>query len=255
MRQLDTRRGNPVTGPVYIRGAKPGDTLAIDVLDIKLASSGYLAVIAGVGVLKEGMEDKVKIVGVERNKIMFNPALSIPLHPMIGTIGTARADCEIDANRPGPHGGNMDNIEVCTGSTVYLPVQVKGALLSLGDVHANQGDGELMGSALEIESDVKVRIRLIKGRNWMRPWIENNRVWVTCADGPVLSDAIRTATQDMVSLLTEKIKLNKEEAYMMVSLVGGAYICQACEGKINTTVRVVVPKLQNNISGVVATDE
>jgi amidase len=255
MRLLDTKRGNPVTGPVYIRGAELGDTLAIDVLDIKLASTGYLAVIAGVGVLKSGMKDKVKIVEVRGNKILFNSDYSIPVHPMIGTIGTVWNDHEIEANYPGPNGGNMDNIEVSAGSTIYLPVKIKGALLSLGDVHANQGNGELMGSALEIEAEVKVRIRLIKGHSWERPWIENDHSWITCADAPVLEDAIRIATQDMVFLLGEKMDLNKEDAYMIVSLMGGAYICQACQGSINSTVRIVIPKMKKNVTKGVKTDE
>jgi len=182
MRQLDTKRGNPVTGPVYIRGAEPGDTLAIDILDIKLAPTGYLAIIAGVGVLKTGMQDKVKIVEVGSNEIVFNSSYSVPVHPMIGTIGTVKADCEMEANYPGSHGGNMDNIEVSVGSIIYLPVNIKGALLSLGDVHANQGNGELMGSSLEIEAEVKIRIPLIKERKWDRPWIENEHAWITCAD-------------------------------------------------------------------------
>jgi amidase len=138
----------------------------------------------------------------------------------------------------------MDNIEATIGSRLYVPVFVPGALLSLGDVHANQGDGELMGSTLEIEAEVVVKLDLLKRRRWERPWIETPVAWVTCADAPTLPEAIRLATQDMVNLLGEKMALSKEEAYMLVSLIGGVRLCQACEGAMNPTVRAVVPKLR-----------
>jgi amidase len=137
----------------------------------------------------------------------------------------------------------MDNIEVGVGAKVYLPVAETGCLLSLGDVHANQGDGEVMSSALEIESEVKVRVDLLKGRCWERPWIERQEAWVTCADAPSLEAAIRIATEDIVALVSEKMRISREEAYMLVSVTGGLRICQACQGPINPTVRAVVPKL------------
>ena len=242
MRQLDTERGNPATGPLFVNGTEPGDTLVVEVQDIRLAGRGYLAVIAGVGLLKDGMNDHVRMIDVKGGWIHFSPNLLIPTCPMIGTIGTAPAEGEIRTWHPGPHGGNMDNIEVGVGATLYLPVYVPGALLSVGDVHANQGDGELMGSTLEIEAEVTLRLSLIKGRCWERPWLETSSAWVTCADAPSLADAIRLATRDMVHLLGEKMGLPPEEAYMLVSLTGGAQICQACEGVMNATVRVTIPK-------------
>jgi amidase len=95
---------------------------------------------------------------------------------------------------------------------------------------------------LEIEAEVTVKINLLKGRRWERPWIETPEAWVTCADASTLPAAIKLATQDMVDLLGEKMALSPEEAYMLVSLVGGLRLCQACEWYMNPTVRAVVPK-------------
>jgi amidase len=241
--KFDLSRGNPGTGPVAVTGAEPGDTLVIEILNIKLAPQGYLAVRGGWGAVKE-MNHCIKMIRVENGEIHFSNSLRVPTRPMIGMIGTALADSEISTLHPGRHGGNMDNIEVSVGAKLYLPVFVPGALLSLGDVHANQGDGEIMSSALEIESEVTVKVDLLKGRCWERPWIETREAWVTCADAPTLQAAIRLATEDMVNLLREKMPVSREEAYMLVSLNGGLRICQACEGPINPTVRAVVPKLR-----------
>ena len=238
--ELDVSRGNPVTGPLSVLEANPGDTLAVKIIDIKLAPQGFLAVIAGRGVLK--MDTKITIPKIVNNKVIFNENISVPVVPMIGTIGTSPDVGEVAANYPGNYGGNMDNIDVTIDSIVYLPVRVKGALLSLGDVHANQGDGELMASSLEIESVVTVSVDVIKNKKYERPWIETPSSWVTCADALTLPEAIRIATEDMVNLLGEKMELCPQDAYMYISLTGGVKICQACEWLINPTVRVVAPK-------------
>jgi len=240
--KLDTSRGNPATGPVAVEGAGPGDTLIVDILDIRLAPRGPLCSITGRGPLKD-VRNKIYIVEVNDGQIHFPGGLRLPVRPMIGTIGTTPAKGEIGCWHPGPHGGNMDNIEVTIGAKLYLPVFVPGALLAMGDLHPNQGDGELMGSSIEIEGEVLVKLDLLKGRHWERPWIESPEAWFTCADAPTLLEAIRLATHDMVELLREKMNVGREEAYMLVSLIGGVRICQACEGPLNPTVRGVFPKL------------
>ncbi|MBE3086740.1 MAG: acetamidase/formamidase family protein [Bacteroidetes bacterium] len=242
LNQLDISRSNPVTGPVFIVGAEQGDTIIVEILNIELAPSGFLAVIAGRGVLK--MDTLIKIIEVKNGKIIFSPSLQIPITPMIGTIGTAPADEECGAAFVGNYGGNMDNIDATVGSKIYLPVFVKGGLLSIGDLHANQGDGELMGSSLEIEGRVTLRIHLLKDKCWKRPWIETPTAWITCAHADTLPKAILYATDDMVNLLCEKIGIGKQEAYMLISLTGGVRLCQSCEWIVSPTVRAVFPKLE-----------
>jgi len=238
----DHSRNNPITGPLSINGAVPGDTLKVEIKKIKLAKTGYLASIKGVGVVKENINTKIHFLEIADNKIHLSNSVHVPISPMIGTIGTAPAEGDISPMFPGYYGGNMDNIEVKEGSVVYLPVSVKDALLSMGDCHANQGDGELNGSSMEIKAEILVKVDLIKGRRWQRPWIETPDLWVTCADAATLPEAIRLVTEDMINLIQEKTDLARDEAYMLISLIGGVSLCQACEGVLNPTVRAVIPK-------------
>src|SRR6267143_2730459 len=142
---------NPITGPIYVNGAEPGDSLLVLIRKIELDSQGFTAVKAKVGLLGErASQFRTRIIKIDRGCCEFSEHLRFPVRPMIGTIGLAPATGEIAALYPGPHGGNMDNNEVRTGCTVHLPVQVTGGLLSVGDVHASMGDGEVTMLALEI---------------------------------------------------------------------------------------------------------
>jgi amidase len=161
---------------------------------------------------------------------------------MVGTIGTAPAVEAVPSYYPGPHGGNLDINAAVAGSTVYLPVAVPGALLSLGDVHARMGDGELTGGGIDIAADVLVQVDLHHDLDWQRPVIETPDRWCTCASGTTLEAAIRLATSDMVTLLSGNLGLSREEAFILVGAAGDARIGQAAQVSVDVTAYLCIDK-------------
>ena len=154
-----SKGANPATGPILIKGAQPGDSLAVEILKIDLAEEGFLAIKAKTGLLAHRAKRFVtRMVPIRDGEVIFSDQVRFPVRPMVGTIGTAPAGAGVETLLPGPHGGNMDNRYVTTGATVYLPVAVPGALLGLGDVHASMGDGEITSIGLEICAEVTVRV-------------------------------------------------------------------------------------------------
>ena len=166
---------NPVTGPIYIQGAEKGDTLAVTIVDIKASRDfGVSATIPEFGglcgtfltrTLNEPLEERVWVHPIGPSGIVFDPGLdipAIPFEPFYGTIGTSPELEAISTLAPGFHGGNMDAPDMCPGNTAYFPVNVPGALLHLGDGHAAQGDGEVAGTAIEMDADVTLTTELIK---------------------------------------------------------------------------------------------
>ena len=241
---------NPATGPIWINGAQPGDSLAVDILSIKLADKGFLAVKAHIGLLAQQAHRFVThMVPVHGNELWFSEYIHIPVRPMIGVIGTAPAGAGVLTGDPGPHGGNMDNRYVTMGATVHLPVATPGALLGIGDVHASMGDGEITMVGLEICAEVAVRVRLLQGTPCSRPWVETADVWVTTGDDLDPAQALRIAAEEMVQLLQQRLHVTFEEAYMLMSARGDVQICQMCDpGKFATTTRAVFPKLDAGIT-------
>lgn len=144
---------NPVTGPIRIAGAEPGDSLIVHVRDIALDGHGFTAIKANIGLLGDrASQYATKILSVDGGSIRFSDAIRFPISPMIGVIGVAPEHGEIATLFPGVHGGNMDNKFVRPGCSLHLPVYVPGATFSLGDVHAAMGDGEVTMTGLEIPS-------------------------------------------------------------------------------------------------------
>src|SRR6266850_5818774 len=232
---------NPITGPIYVNGAEPGDSLLVLIRKIELDHQGFTAVKAKVGLLDErASQFKTRIIAIERGWCQFSEHLRFPVRPMVGTIGVAPATGEIAALYPGIHGGNMDNNEVRTGCTVHLPVQVKGALLAVGDVHASMGDGEVTMIGLEIPALITLTVNVQKGENASRPWIEtNDGKWITTGDDLDMATASRIACDEMVNLLMKKLSLSFEDAYMLASVRADLRICQSCgSGKLPVTTRM-----------------
>jgi amidase len=239
----DPKRVNPAAGPVYVSGAEPGDTLIAEILDIKLDDLGCLRIMPGdMGVLTEEMEKPYcRIVRIEGDRAIFSPEISFPVRPMVGVLATAPAEGEITTAVPGDVGSNMDHADIRVGTKVYLPVHVPGALFGLGDLHAAMGDGEITGNAIEISGLTTVRLDLLKGRRWPRPWLETASHWITTASAPTIEAAIKTGARDMVDFLTEKLGVNREDAYMLISARGDVRIGQSCGG-VDATIRVLYPK-------------
>ena len=233
-----------MTGPIYVRSARPGDSLVVEILNISLGPYGYSRIRPGGGVIIDELKPPVaRIFSISEGRALFSSSIGIPIRPMIGTIGTAPAGTGVATYYPGPHGGNLDVNDVAVGARIYLPVNVDGALLALGDVHASMGDGELTGGGIDAGAEVTVRVDIFPGRRWARPWIETPTGWVTCANAPDLAGAIRLATSDMATLLAEKLSISREEAFILIGACGDARPGQAAELGIDATARVGVPRL------------
>ena len=151
--KIDDSRINGATGPIFIKGAMPGDTLSVSIIDIKPNNSGVARIFPGEGQLSNLIETPyAQFFEINQGQIRMNDRVNFPLNPMIGVIGVAPEFGEIPTMPAGKHGGNLDNNLNGIGATVHLPVKHEGALLAIGDMHASMGDGEICGTGIETVS-------------------------------------------------------------------------------------------------------
>ncbi|MGC8874227.1 MAG: acetamidase/formamidase family protein [Chloroflexia bacterium] len=238
---VDLGHVNAATGPVYVEGAHPGDTLVAEILDIRVADWGAALIIPGFGFLQDTISGPyTKVFQVSSDgSIAYGARMRLPLKPMVGTIGVAPIE-PITTLSSGPHGGNLDTTDIRAGCKVYLPVFVEGALFGVGDVHATMGDGEVCGTGIEAPAEVTIRLDVRKDFPIERPRLENEREMMTLASAETLDAAIRMALLDMIDWLRQQYGLGQEEAYVLISLVGDVRIGQIVDPAV--TVRVAVPK-------------
>lgn len=239
--KLDWTKINGTTGPLYVEGAEEGDTLVVEILDIEVENRGFMVVVPGQGALDDKeFSPKIKVVRINKDYAFFND-LKIKIKPMIGTIGVAPKDKELPTGTSGRHGGNMDVKEITKGATLYFPVFTKGALLSLGDLHAIQADGELCVSAIEVSGKVLMKIKdVIKGHTVPWPILETEENYEIIACGNTLDEAVKEATITAVNALSRKYNISFEEAYMLGSLIVDLKINQVVDPRKG--VRAVIPK-------------
>lgn len=205
-RDFDRRFGNPATGPVYVNHAMPGDTLKIEIQKLRLGPVGILDIGGSSGALRgvfAGREPVIKRLPVREGMIDYE-GISVPAKPMIGVIGVAPAGEPVGTLIPMDHGGNMDCTRIEEGSTLYLPVGVEGALLSVGDFHAIMGEGEAANCGVEIEGSVVLRLDVLKQTGISYPMLENKEQWITIAYGDTLDEASDKAVMQMFAFLCEK---------------------------------------------------
>lgn len=248
----DRAVGIPVTGPIYVEEASIGDVLSIQVKQIETAATGVFAVRPESGFPGQDIhKPKVRVLDVNENQVHLDDRLKLPLHPVIGSMGVAAKHGEIDTVYPGRHGGNMDTLEITTGSRVYLPVQVNGALLSLGDVKACVGDGQIAGSGVEVEAEVTLRVDTLPGGRFSWPRVESKGEWITITSASTVDQAARLAITEMVKWISQDKGLDSDTAYALVSLGGSLRVSQW--GNPLTTARMVFPKrLINKLKSVPA---
>jgi amidase len=240
--RVDLNHVNAATGPVYVEGARPGDTLVAEILDIQPWDWGAALIIPGFGFLQETIPGPyTKVFRLEKDGAMhYGSKIRLPLKPMIGTIGVAPLE-PITTLSSGAHGGNLDTTDVKAGCKVYLPVFVEGALFGVGDVHSAMGDGEVCGTGIECGAEVTIRLDLRRDFPIERPRLESPTEIMTIASAEGgLEEAIRIALQDMVAWLQRDKGLSPEEAYVLVSIVGDVRIGQIVDPAV--TVRVAMPK-------------
>lgn len=224
---------NPQNGPIYVNGAEKGDCLAVYIKEVRprgpqpsgttclIPEFGGLVGTGDTAILNAPLPERVKKVHIDAVKgVTWNDKITIPYEPFIGTIGTSPEIEAISALQPDYYGGNMDLPDVAPGAVVYLPVNTPGALLYLGDCHANQGDGELCGVAIEHPTVTTVQVDLIK--NWNFKWVrlENEKVIMTIGSGRPMEDAARIAYRELVRWMAADYKFTELDAYMLLTQVG-----------------------------------
>ena len=228
-------------GPIGIEGAEPGDVLCVEVQDIQLAPQGVMVTSPGLGLLGHKIkEPHTKIIPIKDGYAIFSPEIHIPLTPMIGVMGVAPKEGDIHCAVPGDHGANLDTTMIRVGAKVYLPVAIKGAGLAVGDMHACMGDGEMSGTGIEIAGKMLLKTTVVKTPFTSRPVIETKDSIFTIASAADIMDAIRTAMDDMVSLLMRKKNLDFPDAYRLLSATCDIQISQLVNDI--PTVRVRAPK-------------
>lgn len=233
---------NPLTGPFYLEGAEPGDTLAVEILDLKVDSNqGVGALAPGFGainstnytpMLNPPIAEKIWFYPIDHanNTATFQAldskySVKIPLHPFFGCIGVAPAGGEARSSVvPEAFGGNMDSPEASAGNTVYFPVNVSGAMLFLGDGHAAMGDGEIAGTAIEVPLRSRVRVRVIKGQKINWPRFENDEYIMTVGAYRPLDDALRIAFTELVAWIHKDYGLSEMDAYELLSQVAEIHL-------------------------------
>lgn len=231
---------NPLTGPIFVEGAEKGDTLTVEIKDIRPATdrgdtASCLWWWLGTPKLSDMTHEllnkifnitcpisKSYLCIIKDEKVYFSDKIVLPYKPLIGTIGTAPEAEAISAYYPGIHGGNMDLPEVTFGNKLFLPVFAKGALLHLGDVHAIQGEGEINGAGVEMPAEVTLTINLIKDKTIALPRIESpDRIMSVCCSGvgKTLEDAIKIAFSDLILWMEEDYGFDRWDAYTLCGQV------------------------------------
>jgi acetamidase/formamidase len=233
---------NPLTGPFYVEGAEPGDMVAVKILDLQVdGNQGIGAFAAGFGainatnytpMLGPALPEKIWFYPIDHaaNTATFQAldskfSVKIPLHPFFGCIGVAPANGEVRSSVvPAEFGGNMDSPEASVGNTVYLPVNVPGALLYLGDGHAAMGDGEVAGTAIEVPLHARVQVNVIKGKKIGWPRFENDDAIMTVGAYRPLDDCVRIAFTELVGWIHEDYGLSEFDAYELLSKVAKIHL-------------------------------
>jgi amidase len=218
---------NPITGPLYVEEAQPGDVLKVEICRIKLPESGIMSVRKGTGSYKvEG--SYTRRFFMENGEILFDGGIHLKATPMVGTIGNAPPPGHIiPSDTPGEHGGNLDIRDLGEGAVLYLPVFVQGALLSMGDLHALQGDGESAICGLETSGEVTVKVSLCKGREDIpTPLILANGHYLTTAADPSLDVCSLAAARKMHCFLLQHTQLSDAQCAMLLSLKGNLRVSQ-----------------------------
>lgn len=235
-----TQRGpgaHPMTGPIWIEGAEPGDVLEVRILDVQLMGRhGISAFGIGGGTLPDDFPYAAQRIweydleaGVAR---MRGSSVAVPLRPFFGTIGVAPplASGRISTNAPGAHAGNLDNKDLVPGTSLFLPVHVQGALLSIGDAHAAQGDGEVAGSAIEASARGTIQVILHKDQEISWPRAETPTHYMSMGLHVDLDEAARIATREMIEFLVREKGLDRTEAYMLCTAALDLRVTQLVDG-------------------------
>jgi len=238
---LDESKLDAAVGPIRVKGARKGDVLCVEVLDIMLADQGVMMTNCGLGTLGERItEPNTKVIKIKEGKAFFSEDLLLPLTPMVGVIGVLPEKGIFPATVPGDFGGNMDTKEVKVGTKVFLPVFIDGAGLAVADLHACMGDGELSGTGIETAGTVRLKVKVLKGLKINAPVLETLDHIYLISTAKTFEDAIKAACTRMTDLLSKKLDMSFPDSYRLMSAVCDIGISQVVNGVY--TLKIRVPK-------------
>ena len=246
---LDLNRVNSATGPIGVRGAEPGDSLSVTLVDIRPGPQGAAMCIPGWGqLIDQVVSPTTRIFSVANGVVRMNDRVSFPARPMFGVIGVSPASGDISTFFADRHGGNMDDHIHGPGATVHLPVFQSGGQLAIGDMHASMGDGEISGTGVEIGGTATIRVDVIKGLAGRWPVTETADAFYT--HGTTESDidgALALACEEASRLLVDQWGFTPEDAFIFLSVAGDLGIAQYCHPSPSSVIaRMRVPKLSSN---------
>ncbi|MAQ38458.1 acetamidase/formamidase [Rhodobacter sp. 140A] len=235
-----------MTGPVYVRGAEPGDVLQIDILDVKpIQDWGFTGILPLLGALPDEFTDYETIhiaIDAEAGTCTLPWGMELPLDPFFGIMGVAPPPVwgRVGSPEPRAFGGNMDNKDLRAGATLYLPVFNAGALFSAGDGHGRQGDGEVCIAAVETALEGRFRLTVRKDLKIETPFAETADELISMGFDEDLDEAMRKAVRDMIQLVTGRTHLTRNQAYMLLSLAADLKVTQVVDGEKG--IHMVLPK-------------
>ena len=231
--ELDFEPIHPLTGPVYVEGAQPGDVLKVTLHKIDLVNYGWNAITPGFGLLADQFTEpyiRTYTFKPGDKSVAFNDKINIPLRPFPGVMGVAPPTEELlNTIPPRANGGNMDDPNLVEGTVVYFPVFVEGALFSIGDAHAAQGLGEVCGTAIEAPMRFIYQVEVIKGKSLQEPQYETDDYYAVTAFGTTIDEATRKAVLYMIDYLEAEHGLSRNEAYVLCSLAGDLKIAEVVD--------------------------
>jgi len=250
---LDISRVNSATGPIAVRGAEPGDSLAVTILDIRPDTRGSAMILPGAGQLVHAAHAPyTRIFRVEDGTIHMNDEVSFPVRPMFGVIGVSPESGRIGTYFAGRHGGNLDDRINGIGATINLPVFQSGGQLAIGDMHASMGDGEICGTGVEIGGHGLIKVDLVKGKAAGWPVTETADAFYTHGtsgsptDEAHINEAMQIACEQAAKLLVDEWGFTMEDAFIFLSVAGDLGVCQNVHPATSPTfvvARMRVPKL------------
>ena len=247
LEKLDLARINSATGPIAVKGAMPGDSISVTLIDIKPGPQGAGMVIPEWGqLIHKAKSPTTRIFKVEGDTItMVSNGVTFPKRPMFGVIGVAPASGEIPTFAADRHGGNMDDNQNGIGATIHLPVFQPGGQLAIGDMHASMGDGEISGTGVEIGGTGIIKVDLIKGKAAGWPVTETKDSWIThgtTADS--IDGALKNAVEEAAKLLVDEWGFTMEDAFIFLSVAGDLGIAQYCHPSPGSVIaKMRVPKI------------
>jgi amidase len=245
--EIDFNRINSATGPVAVRGAEPGDSLIVELLEVNPIDWGVATLIPGYGQLDKQVRSPVtKIFKVQDGWIEMDERIRFRAQPMVGVVGVATESDTLTNALPGQHGGNLDNHLHGPGARIYFPVRQPGGLFAVGDMHARMGDGEICGTGVEIAGEVTVRFDVLKGKQGRWPVTELGESWVVHGTAFEFMEAMQLACEEAARMLVDEWGMTMEDAFIFLSVACDVGIAQACKPGpgFETIARVVIPKIE-----------